>query len=108
MTLFCTYVSFRESEFEKLLKLFQNFQKLSDLLKDKPVPVAGGNGKKGRTAKSVKDKLAPATKEKTSNTAATSKTQQSLWSITFLSSVIHDIYRYARFMTFMNCYVTIL
>jgi len=77
---------------EQIVKLFTNFQQISEVLKDKPSVSSGSGGskKKGRPTKdlSVAGKDSP----------VTSKTPGGMFSIHFLSSALTALFRHAGFL----------
>jgi len=74
------------------MKLFSNYQRICEVLKDKPASAAGagGNKKKGRPAKDI-----PVSGK---DASATGKTPGGMFSIRFLSAALSALYRHAGFL----------
>ena len=84
------YLVCRVGRCEQIVKLFANYQRISEVLRDKPSSSAGGGGikKRGRQAKDVA--AAPGT-----TASSTGKAPGGMLSIHFLSAALTALYRQA-------------
>ena len=71
------------------MKLFSNYQQISEVLKDKPssAGAGGGNKKKGRPTKDIS--------ASGKDSSAAGKTPGGMFSIHFLSAALTALYRHA-------------
>jgi len=84
------YLVCRVGRCEQIVKLFANYQRISEVLREKPSSSAGGGGikKRGRQAKDVA--AAPGT-----SASSTGKAPGGMLSIHFLSAALTALYRQA-------------